>query len=86
MSLRVGASAVAPVAVGAASAAAWAAARIGAVAIASIATAVGAFSLVQGSADSAAVLSLSPGAYTMEVGGVGTSTGVGLAEVYEVMP
>ena len=54
--------------------------------IASIATAVGAFSLVQGSADSAAVLSLSPGAYTMEVGGVGTSTGVGLAEVYEVMP
>jgi hypothetical protein len=52
--------------------------------IASTATAVGAFSLASGSADSAAIVSLSPGAYTVQVSGVNNSTGVALAEVYEV--
>lgn len=52
--------------------------------IASIASAVGAFALTPGSADSAQVLSLPPGAYTMQVSGVSSTTGVALAEIYEV--
>jgi hypothetical protein len=45
---------------------------------------VGAFALTQGSADSAQVVSLSAGAYTIQVSGADSSTGVALAEVYEV--
>jgi hypothetical protein len=45
---------------------------------------VGAFPLAVDSADSAAVVSLPPGVYTMKVYGVGGSTGVALAEVYEL--
>jgi len=45
---------------------------------------VGAFALATGSLDSAEIVSLSAGAYTMQVSGVGNSTGVALAEVYEV--
>ncbi|HEY4989538.1 MAG TPA: DUF4038 domain-containing protein, partial [Opitutaceae bacterium] len=45
---------------------------------------VGAFNLVPLSADSALVLSPSAGSYTMQVSGVNSSTGVALAEVYEV--
>jgi sugar lactone lactonase YvrE len=52
--------------------------------IASIAASVGAFALTSGSADSALVVNLQPGAYTMQISGVGGATGVGLAEVYEV--
>jgi hypothetical protein len=52
--------------------------------IASIAASVGAFALTAGSADSALVVSLQPGAYTMQISGVGATSGVGLAEVYEV--
>ena len=52
--------------------------------IASIAVSVGAFALTSGSADSALVVNLQPGAYTMQISGVGGTTGVGLAEVYEV--
>ena len=52
--------------------------------IASIAASVGAFSLASGSADSALVVNLQPGAYTMQISGVNNSTGVALAEVYEV--
>ena len=52
--------------------------------IASTAAQVGAFALPTGSADSALVISLSAGAYTVEVSGVGNTTGVALAEVYEV--
>jgi hypothetical protein len=52
--------------------------------ISSVAASVGAFALTSGSADSALIISLSPGAYTMQISGVGGSTGVGLAEVYEV--
>ena len=45
---------------------------------------VGAFPLASGAADAAIVVTLPPGAYTAEVSGVNGSTGVGLAEIYEV--
>jgi len=44
----------------------------------------GAFALTQGSADSAMVLSLPPGDYTVQLSGYGATSGVGLAEVYEL--
>ncbi len=44
----------------------------------------GAFSLPSGSADSAIVMSLQPGAYTVNVAGVSGSSGSALAEVYDV--
>ncbi len=50
--------------------------------IASVTTAVGAFPLPPASADSATVVDLPPGAYTVEVRGVADSTGVALLEVY----
>jgi septal ring-binding cell division protein DamX len=52
--------------------------------LASAATSVGAFALASGSADSALIANLSAGAYTMQLSGVNNSTGVALAEVYEV--
>ena len=52
--------------------------------IASVAAQVGAFPFVSGSADSAQIVNLTAGAYTMQVSGVGSTTGVALAEVYEV--
>jgi YVTN family beta-propeller protein len=57
--------------------------------IAAFAAAVGAFPLPSGSSgitssDSAQFVKLPPGSYTMQVSGVGNSTGVALAEVYEV--
>ena len=52
--------------------------------IASVAAQVGAFALASGSADSAVIVSLPAGAYTAQVSGVGNTTGVGLAELYEV--
>jgi YVTN family beta-propeller protein len=52
--------------------------------IASAAASVGAFALASGSADSALIVNLSAGAYTMQISGVNNSTGVALAEVYEV--
>jgi hypothetical protein len=52
--------------------------------IASIGAAVGAFALSTGSSDSAQIVSLTPGSYTIQVSGAGNSTGVALAEVYEV--
>jgi hypothetical protein len=47
-------------------------------------TATGAFSLPSGSADSALLLSLAPGAYTAQVSGLNNTTGTALVEVYEV--
>lgn len=44
---------------------------------------VGAFALPAGSADSALLASLMPGPYSVELAGVGSSTGIGLVEVYE---
>lgn len=44
----------------------------------------GAFPLPEGGADSALLVTLSPGPYTIQVSGVNDSTGVALAEVYEL--
>ena len=52
--------------------------------ISSIGATVGAFSFPTGSPDSAVVVNLPTGAYTAEVAGVNSTTGVALAEVYEV--
>lgn len=52
--------------------------------ITSIGTTVGAFSLAAGSADSAVVVNVPAGAYTAQIAGVNSTTGVALAEVYEV--
>jgi hypothetical protein len=53
-------------------------------AVAYAATAAGAFALTSGSADSALVLNLAPGNYTMQISGANQSTGVALGEVYEI--
>jgi kumamolisin len=47
-------------------------------------SAVGAFALTAGSADSAMVLTLPIGSYTVQVAGQDFTSGVGLAEVYEL--
>jgi hypothetical protein len=54
-----------------------------AAAIAAEAGVAGAFALPTGSADSAVLVTLVPGAYTVVVSGVGTAAGVVLAEVYQ---
>jgi hypothetical protein len=46
-------------------------------------TSAGAFALTPGSLDSAMVVTLPPGSYTIELSGVGGSTGTGLAEIYK---
>ncbi len=45
---------------------------------------VGAFPLAAGSRDAAMLINLPPGAYSAQVTGAGTSTGIALVEVYEV--
>jgi len=52
--------------------------------VVSTAAQVGAFALTAGSKDAAMVLTLQPGSYTVQVTGVGNTTGVALVEVYEV--
>jgi len=52
--------------------------------LASLFKTVGAFSLASGSADAAMVVTLPPGSYTVQLSGASGTTGVGLAEVYEV--
>jgi hypothetical protein len=52
--------------------------------IPALSASLGAFSLAPGSADSAEIVSLAPGGYTIQVSGVGSTTGVALAEIYEV--
>ncbi|MFT3772519.1 MAG: right-handed parallel beta-helix repeat-containing protein [Minicystis sp.] len=52
--------------------------------IATTAAQVGAFALPSGSADSAMIVTLPPGAYTVHLGSVGGGAGVGLLEVYDV--
>ena len=49
-----------------------------------LARSVGAFDLTPGSRDAALLLTLSPGAYTAQISGVGGGTGEGLVEVYEI--
>jgi hypothetical protein len=45
---------------------------------------VGAFGLAAGSADSAMVVTLSPGAYTAQVTDANGQTGIALVEIYEL--
>ena len=45
---------------------------------------VGAFALPAGSADSAMLVTLPPGLYTVQVNGANNTTGIGLIEVYEM--
>lgn len=52
--------------------------------ISAAATAVGAFALTNGSADSALLLQLNPGTYTATIRGLGGAVGEVLAEVYDV--
>ena len=55
--------------------------------VVSTSTTLGAFALAPGSSDAAALVTLPPGGYTIQVAGVGTGTaasGVALVEVYEV--
>ena len=47
-------------------------------------TAVGAFVLTEGSKDSALLVTLDPGSYTVQVSGSAGATGISLVEVYEV--
>jgi hypothetical protein len=47
-------------------------------------TQVGAFALPSTSADSAVLVTLSAGAYTVQVSGVNGTTGNALVEIYEV--
>jgi sugar lactone lactonase YvrE len=49
-----------------------------------ISASVGAFALTAGSADCALLVTLQPGSYTIQIAGVDSSTGVALAEVYEI--
>jgi hypothetical protein len=51
--------------------------------IATVAAQVGAFSLIDGSADASLLLELDPGAYTAVIGGSGGATGVALVEIYD---
>jgi hypothetical protein len=52
--------------------------------IAAVAAAVGAFAFTSGSGDSAQIVNLSAGGYTAQISGVNATTGVALAEIYEV--
>jgi hypothetical protein len=52
--------------------------------IAATASAVGAFAFAPNSKDSALLLNLAPGPYTVQLSGAGTTTGAALVEVYEV--
>ena len=47
-------------------------------------TQVGAFPLEAGSSDDAILVTLPPGSYTAQLSGAGGTTGIGLAEIYEV--
>lgn len=55
-----------------------------AAAITAAATQTGAFAFTAGSADSALLINLAPGNYTVSVSGQGTETGTALVEVYEL--
>ena len=54
--------------------------------IAAAATAAGAFPFGNAARDSAMLLMLAPGAYTVTLSGVNSGTGVGIVEVYDVDP
>jgi septal ring-binding cell division protein DamX len=52
--------------------------------IASTAASLGAFAFASGSADSALLVILPAGSYTVQIAGLNSTTGVALAEIYEV--
>jgi hypothetical protein len=52
--------------------------------IASTAAQVGAFAFAANSGDSAQIVNLTAGGYTIQISGVNSTTGVALAEIYEV--
>jgi hypothetical protein len=52
--------------------------------IATVASQVGAFAFPSGSPDCALLVNLAPGAYTFQISGQNSTTGVALAELYEV--
>ncbi len=52
--------------------------------LAAAAQSVGAFALTAGTKDSAVLVTLAPGAYTAQVSGAGSQTGVALVEIYEL--
>ncbi|MDO8541658.1 MAG: redoxin domain-containing protein [Opitutaceae bacterium] len=62
----------------------WAAAGIDNAELSAAAAGVGAFPLVAGSRDAAALVSLAPGGYTVRVTGVGGVSGLALVEIYDV--
>ena len=55
-----------------------------AAALAAAAAQAGAFAFAPGSADTAMIVTLAPGAYTAQVSGIGDTTGLALVEVYEL--
>jgi hypothetical protein len=55
-----------------------------AAAIRDTARAIGAFALAEGGRDSALLITLPPGPYTLQVSGANNTTGVALVEIYEV--
>ncbi len=57
-----------------------------AAAISAAASGAGAFSFANNSRDSAILADFAPGSYTIQVSGVGDTTGVALVEVYDVSP
>ncbi len=57
-----------------------------ATAISTAASGAGAFTFASGSRDSAVLADFAPGSYTIQVSGVGDTTGVALVEVYDVSP
>jgi hypothetical protein len=51
--------------------------------IAATSAQVGAFALVAGSKDAALLVTLQPGSYTVQITGVGNTSGVALIEIYD---
>jgi hypothetical protein len=65
----------------------WSAGNAAAIAqLSSASAAVGAFPLLAGSKDSSMIVQLNPGAYTVQVTGVASSSGVVLIEIYDADP
>lgn len=62
----------------------WGSDPIGQQLVGSVGGTAGAFALADGSADAAMVITLSPGAYTVQISGKADAAGVVLAEIYDV--
>jgi hypothetical protein len=64
----------------------WSSDAANAASVVAAGNSVGAFALTAGSKDSAVVASLDPGAYSIQVSGVGGTTGKAIVEVYDLDP